>query len=78
VASVIAISILASVVASWKEKQEGTTPQNMGGAHKIEARIVSREEMIADLASSDSFLRQRAAGMLFEVGRLLSGEAADQ
>jgi tellurite resistance protein TerC len=78
VASVIAISILASVVASWNEKRKETTQENMNEAHKAEAMEISRQEMITNLASPDSSVRQRGAAMLFEIGRLMSGKAVDQ
>jgi tellurite resistance protein TerC len=78
VASVIAISILASVLASWNERRKGATPQVRGTMQNLEINVRSQKDMIADLASADPAVRQRAGGMLFEIGRLQSGELVEQ
>jgi tellurite resistance protein TerC len=76
VASVLAISIIASVAASWNEKRKGAallTSRKM----QVELAIRSQEDLIADLGSPDEPRRRVAAEALFLKGRELSRETVE-
>jgi tellurite resistance protein TerC len=72
VASVLAISIIASVVASWREKRKGMPPEKRGAAGRVEARVKNQQETIAELASSEERIRHRAVQTLFLTGLKMS------
>ena len=78
VASVLAISILASIVASWRENRRRASPLNKREAGRVEVCVQNQQDMITELASPDEPSRRNAARGLFISGRLLSREPVEQ
>jgi tellurite resistance protein TerC len=78
VAAVLAIAIVASVMASWNEKRKGMKPSQLRTAARVGARVMTHQELIAELASSVDETRRHAGAALFTTGRMMCHETIER